>query len=239
MTIEGIAAAVDALFPVGHDRRPHDIKRSGLCRVLRPRRLGEPGPPSAYPFADADGPPLRLVFVGQSTYFAACSMQEPAAGVEPFFVDFRAGRRRRAHARCRARARSRRRRWCSGPRSSRPGVVRGSRRADDRVPHRADPARRRRRPPRPRAPARGSAGGRPGQLRPDRLVRPARRGDRGPDPARLAVAAPPGRGPAVPRHARACRSAADALRGSLDRSTASTSSARPSTSTTSSTSRTG
>ncbi len=49
------------------------------------------GPPSAYPFADADGPPLRLVFVGQSTYFAACSMQERAAGVEPFFVDFRAG----------------------------------------------------------------------------------------------------------------------------------------------------
>jgi hypothetical protein len=48
-------------------------------------------PPSAYPFAEADGPPLRLVFVGQTTYFAACSMQEPARGVLPSFVDFRAG----------------------------------------------------------------------------------------------------------------------------------------------------
>lgn len=48
-------------------------------------------PPSAYAFAAADGPPLRLVFVGQTTYFAACSMQEPAGGVVPFFVDFRAG----------------------------------------------------------------------------------------------------------------------------------------------------
>jgi hypothetical protein len=48
-------------------------------------------PPAAYAFAEADGPPLRLVFVGQTTYFAACSMQEPARGVLPFFVDFRAG----------------------------------------------------------------------------------------------------------------------------------------------------
>ena len=47
--------------------------------------------PSAHPFAEADGPPLRLAFVGQTTYFASCSLQEPAAGILPFFVDFRAG----------------------------------------------------------------------------------------------------------------------------------------------------
>jgi hypothetical protein len=47
--------------------------------------------PSATPFAEADGPPLRLAFVGQTTYFAACSMQAPAGGVLPLFVEFRAG----------------------------------------------------------------------------------------------------------------------------------------------------
>jgi hypothetical protein len=47
--------------------------------------------PSASPFAEADGPPLRLAFVGQTTYFASCSLQEPAAGIEPVFIEFRAG----------------------------------------------------------------------------------------------------------------------------------------------------
>src|SRR5215216_6835022 len=47
--------------------------------------------PSAHPFAEADGPPLRLAFVGQTTYFASCSLQEPAGGILPVFIEFRAG----------------------------------------------------------------------------------------------------------------------------------------------------
>lgn len=34
---------------------------------------------------------MRLAFVGQSTYFHYCALDEPADGVEPSFVDFRAG----------------------------------------------------------------------------------------------------------------------------------------------------
>lgn len=34
---------------------------------------------------------LRVVFVGQRTYFAQCSLEDPAAGIEPAFVDFRHG----------------------------------------------------------------------------------------------------------------------------------------------------
>lgn len=34
-------------------------------------------------------PPLRVAFVGQSVFFAQCSLEAPAEGVEPFFVDFR------------------------------------------------------------------------------------------------------------------------------------------------------
>ncbi len=33
---------------------------------------------------------LRVAFVGQSVYFAQCALQEPADGIEPSFVDFRA-----------------------------------------------------------------------------------------------------------------------------------------------------
>ncbi len=35
--------------------------------------------------------PLRVAFVGQSVFFAQCSLQQPAGGIEPVFVDFRAG----------------------------------------------------------------------------------------------------------------------------------------------------
>ncbi|MFL5895007.1 MAG: hypothetical protein ACJ76Z_07820 [Thermoleophilaceae bacterium] len=34
---------------------------------------------------------MRLAFVGQATYFDYCALEEPAAGVEPRFFDFRAG----------------------------------------------------------------------------------------------------------------------------------------------------
>jgi hypothetical protein len=37
------------------------------------------------------GPPLRLAFVGQSTYFEACSLDRPAGGLLPRFFEFRAG----------------------------------------------------------------------------------------------------------------------------------------------------
>jgi hypothetical protein len=34
---------------------------------------------------------LRLLFVGQSTYFWNCAFDQPTAGIEPHYVDFRAG----------------------------------------------------------------------------------------------------------------------------------------------------
>ena len=40
------------------------------------------------PSADA---PLRVAFVGQANYFEQCSLEQPAAGIEPRFFDFRAG----------------------------------------------------------------------------------------------------------------------------------------------------
>jgi hypothetical protein len=38
-----------------------------------------------------EGAPLRVAFVGQRTYFEACSMAAPAGGVQPMFIDFRGG----------------------------------------------------------------------------------------------------------------------------------------------------
>jgi hypothetical protein len=38
-----------------------------------------------------EGAPVRAAFVGQRTYFEACSMTAPAHGVQPLFVDFRGG----------------------------------------------------------------------------------------------------------------------------------------------------
>ena len=35
--------------------------------------------------------PLRVAFVGQSVYFRQCALEAPADGVEPCFLDFRAG----------------------------------------------------------------------------------------------------------------------------------------------------
>jgi hypothetical protein len=37
------------------------------------------------------GVPIRVAFVGQQTYFAACSLHAPAGGIVPAFVDFRGG----------------------------------------------------------------------------------------------------------------------------------------------------
>ncbi len=34
---------------------------------------------------------LRVAFVGQSVYFEQCALEEPSQGVEPSFIDFRAG----------------------------------------------------------------------------------------------------------------------------------------------------
>jgi hypothetical protein len=38
-----------------------------------------------------DGRPVRVAFVGQRTYFEACSMPAPAHGFHPAYVDFRGG----------------------------------------------------------------------------------------------------------------------------------------------------
>ena len=48
-------------------------------------------PAPARSLRPAGSPPLRLAFVGQAAYFAYCSLEQPAAGVVPAFVDFRAG----------------------------------------------------------------------------------------------------------------------------------------------------
>src|SRR5277367_684571 len=34
---------------------------------------------------------MRVAFVGQQTYFAACALDRPVAGLEPSFFEFRAG----------------------------------------------------------------------------------------------------------------------------------------------------
>jgi hypothetical protein len=45
-------------------------------------------PPYAPP---PPGVPVRVAFVGQRTYFEACSLTTPAGGLQPLFVDFRGG----------------------------------------------------------------------------------------------------------------------------------------------------
>lgn len=40
---------------------------------------------------DPEAPPLRIAFVGQGVYFRQCALELPAGGLEPVFLDFRAG----------------------------------------------------------------------------------------------------------------------------------------------------
>jgi hypothetical protein len=40
---------------------------------------------------DPEGTTLRVAFVGQSVFFGQCALETPAGGLEPVFVDFRAG----------------------------------------------------------------------------------------------------------------------------------------------------
>jgi hypothetical protein len=37
------------------------------------------------------GPPIRLAFVGQGVYFRYCALETPTAGLDPVFIDYRAG----------------------------------------------------------------------------------------------------------------------------------------------------
>jgi hypothetical protein len=41
--------------------------------------------------SDASSAPLRIAFVGQGVYFSQCSLEHAADGLEPVFLDFRAG----------------------------------------------------------------------------------------------------------------------------------------------------
>lgn len=61
------------------DRLPSGL---GALGGLRPDGLHLP--PS--------GSPLRVAFVGQSTYFELCSQRSPSAVIEPTFVEFRSGK---------------------------------------------------------------------------------------------------------------------------------------------------
>jgi hypothetical protein len=55
-----------------------------------PWRLG--GTRHALPYPGfSDSAPLRLTFVGQSTYFRSCALGQSCPGIEPTFVDYRAG----------------------------------------------------------------------------------------------------------------------------------------------------
>ncbi len=48
--------------------------------------------PHELPYATPQpGAPVRVAFVGQRTYFEACSLSAPAGGLQPIFVDFRGG----------------------------------------------------------------------------------------------------------------------------------------------------
>ena len=38
-----------------------------------------------------EGTPLRLAFVGQTTFFAACALEEHSRRVQTLFVEYRAG----------------------------------------------------------------------------------------------------------------------------------------------------
>lgn len=67
------------------DIRPDAMtrSRSGLAPFDRRRQSPYPVLPSHQA--------LRLAFVGQETYFRSCSLAMPVGGIEPSFIDFRAG----------------------------------------------------------------------------------------------------------------------------------------------------
>ena len=194
--------------------------------------------PSAHPFAEADGPPLRLAFVGQTTYFASCSLQEPAAGILPAFIEFRAG------ADAESMLASLRAFDPDVVLVFRPEIIPAGAFADlgaltigfltepiPRAEGSSHPDLERRLEDLRAVDSR--------ELRPDRLLRPADGRDGRADPARLAVAPAAGRRSALPRDARAQRPAEDALRRPLDPAPRGSARCPRSTSTTSSTSRTG
>ena len=170
--------ARDALLPVRHGRRAgRTISAAAACRVTAPAPSGAAWPASAVPDAARPGAPLRLAFVGQSTYFEACALDEQSRG----------GVRTTSSSSAPAPTRARCSRGSSAsPRTScvvfRPEIVprrrlrRTSARATlgfltepiPRAAARAHPD---------LAPASTTSSDRRGELRPPRLVRPADRAD--------------------------------------------------------------
>ena len=149
--------------------------------------------------------PLRVAFVGQSTFFRACALEGDVAGLRGTFVEHRGGGDTNALLASLAAHRAARR----GRLPARDRPARGVRlaaRRDRRLPHRAAAAARRQ-PPRPRAPAARAERRRRRQLRPHRRLRPADRRDRGARAARLALGPAPGRRPLLPRRPPAQRAA--------------------------------
>ena len=187
----------------GRRRRPRGPPPRGLAPRARARGPGRSRGRGARACGGGYGtPPLmepalasrpaRLAFVGQATFFEACSL---GPGAHPLRHDVPRVPRGRRPGAARPRARRarprRRRRLPPGDHPHRP--LRGPARADRRLPHRAAAAHGRRRaaPRRPRAPPVGARPRRPRELRPDRRLRPAHRRDRRRRPAGLALAAAP------------------------------------------------
>ena len=184
---------------------------------------------------------LRLAFVGQSTYFGACALDE-RLGPDPHGVRRVPRRpRRRADARPAGRLRAARRRRL-------PARDRAGRRCSPTCARRSSASS----PSRSRAATGGGARtgtsrraaatmarARPRQRRPHRLLRPADRRHRRRVHGGLALAADPGRRPPLPPRPARRRHAADALRRPLDRAPRALPARRRSTASTACTSRSG
>ena len=138
-----------------------DHARDDRARLLHLHQAGAAGgraPVSARPAAARGARRsghVRVAFVGQSVYFEHCALQAPAGGLEPSFVDFRAGAPAEPMLARAARAAPGRGARVP-PRDRAAGAVRRPGRRADRLPHRAAAAHRRGRAPRP---ARDGCGG--------------------------------------------------------------------------------
>ena len=138
---------------------------------------------------------MRLAFVGQRVFFELCSLEHPADGIEPTFIDFRHDADPRP-LRAQLEQLDPDVIWVWRPEIVPPGLLHGLAGRARRLPHRAaPPPRRDSAPRRPHPASRLPPGRRPVQLRPHRLLRPADRPDRRGAHAGLALAADPGRRP--------------------------------------------
>ena len=78
--------------PVSDDLVTGDpVTGDGAPRDAPPAPLHAPAAPPPPASVDPLAPPLRVAFVGQGVFFRQCALEHPAGGLEPTFIDFRAG----------------------------------------------------------------------------------------------------------------------------------------------------